>query len=310
MHIDTKLVLLQKRDKPSASFPSTVVTLVVILIALLVFLVLLSISRLYFFRYRRSLLDRGVIPMRTIHQVQLPVQDINPPPVFVRKFERFVYNNPHTMNNWAETHPFAVTLDRRASCPMEDSQDATQNIQQIKSCANRSHPTIQTSFLVSLPTPNSKFPSHLRRRTQPHVGAGTQNINSKDLMAQIPAERSSSDDISKIATAGEQRCDGVLKHLERCDTDDQQTSGLAKIPSTRSTLTAANQQSIKKNTKRMETNEKKEEKLGSFGLGTVSFTLCMSDSSASKENQAIPSAELTRIIDRAQQIQSSATTIV
>jgi len=310
MHSNKTNMLLQKRDDPTVNFPSTGVTLAVIIIALLIFLVLLAISRIYFLRYRRSLAESGAIPMRRLYGAELPVPDISPPPVYVRKIDRFMYNKlHHNTTSWANMQPLSVTLDHRASSLISDEQKMSgSNNLEFQSINVFS--IIQTSFLVSLPTPKSSFPYHLRRRTQPCDRVRTQDTDSTDPDTQVSKKNSAKHNDTASVAVGEQRRDTIVKLLERCAPGNQRTSEFIQNPSIQSTRMSANHETIQGNAKQMTNIEMADKDLGSFGLGIISFALPISDPSMSKEKESVKPSELNHVIDHAKQIQKLGTAII
>lgn len=296
IHFDEANRRLPKRDNSSKQYPTTIITVAVIILTLIVFLIMVTISRLCFLRHRRFLIESGAIPMQSIYGTQHHGPDISAPQVYVRKIDRFVYAKPReTTNSWADTQPLSLVLDPNPAGHMHPSHTNPVAVEDcIQSQSNNVSPSIQASFLVSLPSSKSIFPSHLRRRNQPQDENLAQTSPSKSLEVPLHTQNSIKDEVSATVTEGDQRRDATIDPLER--SNEEQTAEKERAPSVRSTSSTANQERVERNGSRVANNENAEE-LGSFGLGTISFALSMPGTS--RENGTIPTAELTRILDLA-----------
>lgn len=304
---------LLKRDNGPERYPSTFVTLAVIVIAIMVFIVFLALSRFYFLRHRRALGGNGSIPMQGLDGIYLPAHDISPPPVYIRKIERWVYEKPHsTPTRWADTQPLAVALDQDTSMRLRTDQDESQenSPRTTKTRSTGFSPTIQASFLVSLPTPKSTFPTQLRRRTA-HLGT-SETLNLRNIRNPLlrktdtdhalnePAKSHTNDSTS--ATLGEQRREAILGRMEKDSLAEISAADITRNASMRSNVSDANQAILDRHAKKMGHGDNTEKDLGSFGLGTVTFPLSLSDASESEKQESIKLADLTRILEHSKRV--------
>lgn len=165
-----------KVDGNDNGFHLPFLTFAIIAIAVVVALLGMVILRIFVLQRRFN----TNVPRESASSVVYNIPTENPPPIYEHKVS--VASDTNTNLSWNELQPISVAFDRSVTSHvrLDASKKAdTSRVQRLKP----PNASVQTTFLVSLPTPTrTVFPPQLRRRAS--------NIQKKSMEPGLHSQRS------------------------------------------------------------------------------------------------------------------------
>ncbi|KAL4402631.1 hypothetical protein ACI68E_000398 [Malassezia pachydermatis] len=299
------------------------ITYSAVAIAVVVIIIVLIIVRLALLNRRRLAVGDPAMYYRGIPMVP----DIPPPPLYECKVAPTDHlNAPTPLRQWQEVQPLSVAFDRESS---QAFKHITSQINPPKSWTRSLKPsasaptTVQTTFLITLPTPQTPFPDHLRRRTHTQVHSTAKTNTSDPLVAQgqptieisssgeAPAAMKPQRAPSIRSTAsrkeiGEARRDALLEQMGLSRPGSRQD--LHHSASQRSHLSSANQAILHRQEQENEVVDTEAAPLGALALGSVALEIRAKGPRGKQAKDVWTVNDIRTMIDRAKNLREATAT--
>lgn len=240
-----------KRDS-GYSYQGSFETFVAVAIAVIAALLLLVTLRGIFLRRLRAAQNES--SSASLGMVAAP--DIPPPPIYACKIVpcSTPIDEASGTVSWDQYQPFALVLDENTSSYLQrNKKEGAGSSWRRHTASAPAKVTVQATFFVSLPSQDSEFPEHLRRRdTEPPVvipvhhnsdSADASASIKKPLPGHLAALRSSRP--SSIRTTrsarelGEERRETMLRELEQEETGETERPPVQRSGSAASQLASS-----------------------------------------------------------------------
>ncbi|WFD30970.1 hypothetical protein MSPP1_001996 [Malassezia sp. CBS 17886] len=163
-------------------FNASFIVFAVVAVAVFILIVVMVVGRMVLWQRRYGRLEPTERPA-LFAQGQRAADPI-PPPEMMKKTTAPVSSADDARGGWSSVQPAAVTLDKTASSRVaalrEQGHSASSRLPPAVSEAPLAA-SVQVTYLVSLPSPGTPFPEHLRRRNRSSADANTSRDFSVDL---------------------------------------------------------------------------------------------------------------------------------
>lgn len=276
-------------DNNGKGFHLPFLTFAVIAIAVVIGLLGMVILRIFVLQRRYN----TNIPQETASSVVYNIPTENPPPIYEHKV--LVASDTNTKLSWNDLQPISVAFDRAVTSNVRLDARGKADTSQVQGL-KPPNASVQTTFIVGLPTPaQTVFPPRLRRRSS--------HVHKKSMETDFPSQRSrmflkkdaagDADDFSQkpqyapsIHSNLSQKEQGDARreaYFYNLDSSSNGNSGLEHSQSVRMNLSHSNQAILNRHDTAIDNDE---EVIGAIALGTMSMQV--KEPMENKDDSCVP----------------------